>query len=323
VFAKRARRSVVTIALGILLASCGKMAVWMAPSKSSSAQRTDQAKDADKSFWDTFHQARYDRIQPALEAETAAYLADPPDSITAAHIGWLHFWRLAEASRLESEPATITDDAVLAKKYFEEAVALNPHDARYAGFLASATLIEGSIDHEEKTTRRGYFMLLDAIKQWPEFNLFTAGYVMSGAPAGSKQFKQAIDWEWENLDVCVGEKVDRHTAGYTKYLKQETTEGKKRVCWNSWIAPHNFEGFFLNMGDMLVKAGDWHAARDVYRNAQLSTTYETWPYRKVLEDRIMHAEENAVLFNASKSAGAKYAPIVVNSEFSCTGCHAQ
>jgi hypothetical protein len=138
---------------------------------------------------------------------TAAYLEDPADSTTASHIAWLYFWRLAESRRLKNEPATITDDAILARKYFEESVALNPRDARYAGFLSSAVLIEGSIDHEEGTTRRGFFMLRDAIKRWPEFNLFTAGYVMSGEPAGSKQFKQAIDWEWQNLDVCVGEKT--------------------------------------------------------------------------------------------------------------------
>ena len=37
----------------------------------------------------------------------------------------------------------------------------------------------------------------------------------------------------------------------------ETKEGARRACWNSRIAPHNLEGFFLNMGDMLVKSGDW------------------------------------------------------------------
>jgi hypothetical protein len=318
---KYASRSTLIAAISISLASCAKIAVWTAPSKAASTQRTELATHADDLFWDTFHKSQYDQIQPALEAETAAYLADPADSITAAHIAWLHFWRLSESSRLENRPATITDDAVVAHKYFEEGVALNPNDARYLGFLASATLIEGSIDHKEATTRRGYFMLLDAIKQWPEFNLFTAGYVMSGEPPSSKQFKQAIDWEWQDLDVCVGEKVDRHTASYSKYMKQETTEGIKRVCWNSWIAPHNFEGFFLNMGDMLVKGGDWQTARNVYQNAKLSTTYQTWPYRNVLEARISQAEENVARFNAPKSASIQYAPIMVSSAFSCSACH--
>jgi hypothetical protein len=307
--------------LGVSLLGCAKLAVWTAPTKAPSTQRTALALNADKLFWETFHKAHYDQIQPALEAETAAYLGDPADAITASHIAWLHFWRLAEASRLDSEPATITDDAVLSRKYFEESVALNPHDARYEGFLASALLISGSIDHEEATTRRGYFMMRDAMRQWPEFNLFTAGYVSSGLTADSKPFKQAIDWEWQNLDVCVAEKVDRHTADYTKYLKLETSEGKKRVCWNSWIAPHNFEGFFLNLGDMLVKAGDWQTARYVYRNAQLSKTYESWPFRNVLEARLSEARNNVARFNAPKTSGTRYAPIMVNSPFSCAGCH--
>jgi hypothetical protein len=67
--------------------------------------------------------------------------------------------------------------------------------------------------------------------------------------------QNAVDHKWQNLDACVEEKVDRHTVQYDKFMAREATAGRKRVCWNSWIAPHNFEGFFLNMGDMLVKAG--------------------------------------------------------------------
>jgi hypothetical protein len=75
------------------------------------------------------------------------------------------------------------------------------------------------------------------------------------------------------------------------------------------------------MGDMLVKAGDWKTAQNLYRNAQLSTTYNSWPYRKVLEARIEDAEANAAHFNAPKSSGENYKPIMVYSAFSCMGCH--
>ena len=40
----------------------------------------------------------------------------------------------------------ITDEAVLARRYFQEAVALHPHDARYLGFLGSTQLAEGMPD---------------------------------------------------------------------------------------------------------------------------------------------------------------------------------
>ena len=83
-------------------------------------------------------------------------------------------------------------------------------------------------------------------------------------------------------------------------MVKETTEGKKRVCWNSWIAPHNLEGFFLNMGDMLVKSGDWQTAQKIYANARLLKTYATWRYQSVLEDRINRAQANVALLNAQR-----------------------
>ena len=196
---------------------------------------------------------------------------------------------------------------------------MDPADARYLGFLASAMLAEGSIDGSERLTREGYFTLRESIGAWPEFNLFTAGYALSVLPAASPRYQEALRWQWQNLDACVGETVDRANPDYAGYMRYETAEGVKRVCWNSWIAPHNFEGFFLNMGDMLVKAGDWQMARKIYANARLSRTYDSWPYRRVLEDRIVNAESNVAVFNAG--GRHREATIMVSSGFSCMGCH--
>jgi len=308
----------------VILAGCSYVAEKTAPQKHAAATRTAAALKADELFWATLHGGAYQQIPQALEAETAAYLADPTDTVSAAHVGWLHIWRLSERTRLDSISATLTDDVILSRRYFQEAVALDPTDARYLGFLAGATLAEGNIHHDERLTRRGYFMMQDAIKAWPEFNLFTAGYVMSTQPAESERFKQALQWQWQNLDVCVGETVDRRTAEYAKYMTLETREGKKRVCWNSQIAPHNLEGFFLNMGDMLVKAGDWETARKIYADAKLSPTYSQWQYREVLENRIRDAPDNVAAFNAP--VGATYRgdkQIMVTTAFSCMACHQQ
>jgi hypothetical protein len=51
--------------------------------------------------------------------------------------------------------------------------------------LQSPSDREHKLCQDEKLTYQGYFMLLDAIKAWPEFNLFTAGFVMSRLPADS------------------------------------------------------------------------------------------------------------------------------------------
>lgn len=308
-----------------LLAGCQFAAVHSAPAKVAATSRTDAAVQADTLFWTTLHGGDYDGIARATEALTAAYLANPRDATTAAHIGFLHIWRLSERARIARVQATITDEAVLARRYFEEAVTLAPDDARFLGFLGSTLAAEGSIHQDESLRRRGYYTLRDAIVAWPEFNLFTAGYVLSGQPAGSERYREALDWQWQTLDLCSGARVDRAHPDFGPYMALETREGPKRVCWNSWIAPHNFEGFFLNMGDMLVKAGDIDGARAIYANAKLSANFPEWKFRAVLEDRIRDAAANAVVFGAADDGrpSAASTTMMARSGYSCVACHEQ
>lgn len=308
------------IAAAVLTGGCTAIAIWSAPEKTASAERTPLAIKADALFWQTLHGGHYDKIPEALTAVTAAYLENPRDPVTAAHVGWLHIWRLGERTRMEPPLPGITDHAVLSRRYFEEAVRLNPGEVRYLGFYGSLLLTEGSIHKDEKLTRKGYYTLLDSIKAWPEFNYFTAGYSMSTRPHTSERFKEALEYQWLTLDVCVGERLDRKNPDYRKYMHLDTKEGPKRVCWNSWIAPHNLEGFFLNFGDMLVKNGQPELAVAMYRNATYTPEYATWQYRKVLEDRMQNAAGNVEAFREEPPApgGAR---IMVQTRFACMGCH--
>ncbi len=316
-----ARLALLAALLGV--AGCGALAVWSAPEKKPGAQRTAQAARADDLFWRALHIGAYDRIPETLVALKAAYLADPHDGVTAAHIGWLHIWRLAERGRLASGGGPdVTDHAVLARKYFEEAVRLSPGEARYLGFYASTLMAEGSIHKDNRLLRRGYFTMKDAIAAWPEFNLFTAGYVAGGQPHDSPRFQEGLDAMWANVDVCVGERVDRANPDYARYMRLQTNEGPKRVCWNSWIAPHNFEGFFLHFGDMLVKAGDPERAVTMYRNARLTADFAAWPFKDVLARRIVEAPRNVDAFR--RADPPTDGPIMmVRSGYSCVGCHQQ
>jgi len=164
-------------------------------------------------------------------------------------------------------------------------------------------------------------MLHEAIRLFPEFNYFSAGYVMSSKPRDDDKFQEAMEDMWKNLDLCAGERIDRENPDYSRYMAFETTSGPKRVCWNSWIAPHNFEGFFLNMGDMLAKQGKTDTARKIYETAKLSKSYVSWQYKSVLESRLAQAEQRAQQF---KAVDPKQQPeIMFNSAHSCTACHAQ
>jgi len=313
---------VVTLLAGAATVGCSRLAVWSAPAKAPSAARTAAAVEADKLFWATLHGGAYDRIPDALTALKAAYLENPHDAVTAAHVGWLHVWRLGERARQASPRPDITDDAVLARKYFEEAVRLDPGEARYLGFYAGVLMAEGTIHKDEKLVRRGFYTMKDAVAAWPEFNYFTAGYTASGLPVESDRFREALEQQWLNLDVCTGEKVDRANPDYARYMRLETREGPKRVCWNSWIAPHNFEGFFLNFGDMLVKAGQPDVAVAMYANARHAREYAAWPYQAVLDARIRDAAKNVEAFRRT-APGPDAATLMVRSTFACMGCHQQ
>ena len=323
IFIALAALAVVALAIGSLAwRERSAIAVWLAPDKTPTASTSEKAKSANAKFWDALHGGRYEELPGVLDALTGAYLENPRDAETAAHIGFSHIWFVSERVRLEQQSPTITDHILLSRRYFAEAVRLVPADQRLRGFLAGLELAESAIHGDEKLARRGYFDLMAAIEGWPEFNLFTAGYVLSRQPYTDGKYADALEYQWRNLDVCFGEKVDRRSADFAKYMALETTTGPKRACWNSWIAPHNFEGFFLNMGDMLVKQGDPATARRVYANAKLSKTYQQWSFKSVLEDRIAQAEENGPLFRDPKRED-KTRTMMVSSAFACSGCHQQ
>jgi hypothetical protein len=295
-----------------------------APVKTASATRTPQALQADVLFWRTLHAGDYEHIDEVLQASTAAYLADPGDALTAAHVGWLHIWRLAESGRMAHRVPTITDDAVLARRYFEEAVALDPKDPRFLGFLASSQLAEGGIHRDPALLRRGEATMQAAVAAWPEFNLFTAGYVVSTAPVQSTAFRVGLEQQWHNMEACLGVPVDRTKPEVANYRATAAamTPDKQRACGNTEAAPHNLEGFYWNLGDMLVKAGDWQTARKVYANAMQSPDFARWPFAADLQQRIDHAQDNVAAFNGPGAGRGKPGPqMMANSNAACMACH--
>lgn len=304
----------------ITLTACEQIALLTTPKKQASASHSELAQQAEKKFWDTLHNGHYNNIPETDKLLTAAYLQNPNDPALASHLGFLHIWKITERERLTPAPPTIVNEIILAKNYFADSTALNPRDARIQGFLGDSMLVQGQIFHDEREQVRGYFLLKQAISRWPEFNYFTAGYPMSTLAPNSKQFKEALDWQWQTLTLCAGTRINQRNPDFSPYLRLETGFGPKRACWNSWIAPHNFEGFFLNMGDMLVKSGDWQTAIRIYNNAKLSKDYTRWPYRDLLEKRIVQARINVARFRSPRS-GIPESTILFSSGRGCVVCH--
>lgn len=299
---------------------CEQIALLTTPAKKPQESCTPLAVMAKSSFWSHLHNGDYDKLPETTKYLTAAYLENPNDPNLAAYLGFAHIWKITERQRLQTIPPTIVDEIILSKNYFSDAVKLNSHDPRTQGFLADAILISGKIFHDERAQVRGYFKLKRAITMWPEFNYFTGGYPMSILDPASDNYQEALAWQWKTMDLCAETKIDRNNPNFSPYMHLETQQGVKRACWNSWIAPHNFEGFFMNMGDMLVKQGDWQTAIKIYNNAKLSRTYASWPYRAMLEERISQAKNNVSYFNDLK-IHTRDKTIMFNSGYGCVVCH--
>lgn len=298
------------------------IAVASAPQKTPQVSDTPLAKQAQAFFWREFHAGHYDQIPEMLRLLTAAYLEQPRDPKLPLLLAHTHLWKLSERARTDGRDPRITEHAILAEKYFSEAQALNPDDARILGWLGPVRMALGTIDQRQKMVRRGYFDTLEGVHRYPEFNHFSMGFALSNLPASDPRFDQGVEHQWRNLDLCTGQEVSRDgNFDYARFMSLETTTGPMRACWNGAIAPHNFEGFFLNMGDMLVKQGRVDVAQKIYAFARFSKTYDQWPYRELLERSILDAPERAKLFqNTSTTAPPT---IMFNSDHSCTGCHAR
>ena len=290
------------------------------PVKRASPSRTPSAQAASQLMWSALSQGDYAAIDRVLEALHGAYLGDPGDATTAAHIGMTQLWRVSESRRLGRPDPSALASMANARRFLEESVALDGTDARRRGFRASARLAEGAMHRDASLQRLGTADLQEALQAWPQFNLFVLARNLSGAPAGSKAMQQAIDAMWQAQDLCIGGKLSRSDPDMLPYMGLETREGLNRVCWNSAIAPHNFEGFFLEWGDLLVKSGDVALARKIYANARLSPAYGTWPHRALLEARIRDADANVARFAAPPDAAA-HVPIGRASPVACVSCH--
>jgi hypothetical protein len=78
------------------IAGCEFLAVQTAAPKRASAACTAAATKADELFWTSLRRGDYANIGTTAETLKQAYLAEPNDAITAAHIGRRHIWRISK-----------------------------------------------------------------------------------------------------------------------------------------------------------------------------------------------------------------------------------
>ena len=318
-------RSKLLILLSLLCYSCSMVAVWFSDEKEPSAfEDTALETEAHQYFWNQLHQGHYDSLDKVLDKLHYAYMQDQQDFKLAAHLGFAYVWKVTERQRMDSIRPSIVRAGDLSQRYFEEAVALNPYDPRLQGFKAGLMLVNGSRHADEKLRTRGYFEGQEAIREWPSFNLFSVGYVMSVIEHDNERYDEALEYQWQNLEACLCREIDQDQPDLSDIDKIPARVAddykKSRACTNSWIAPHNVEGFLLNLGDMLVKKGDTAQAREVYESISLIAESDAWPYRPQLDNRLANLEENVQKFRRQGRISDNQR-VFIQTEFGCMGCH--
>ena len=320
------RKLLVILLIGLTAWGCSYIAPMLtAPKKRSEFANRSFETSSHQLFWNTLHKGEFENLPQVINRLHEAYQQDPNDFKVAAHLGFAYTWRLSERYRQEPLEPSVAAYGDLAEEYFSRAVQLNPHDPRLRGFEAGLMLANASRHADPKQQAKAYMLGKKAIRMWPSFNLFSMAYVMSVLPHDSKRFGEAVELHWRNLEACLCREIDRENpelddvGAIPQRVKGDTL--KTRACTNSWIAPHNVEGFLLNLGDMLVKAGKVDQAREVYRSARQVAAFKEWPYKVQLQKRIDRAASNVQMFRAPAKTTDPERHIFIESPMACTGCH--
>lgn len=96
---------------------------------------------------------------------TASYIENPQDPERSLPLTLAHLWTIAEQKRAtQSAGASITDQMILAEKYFAESNRLDPSDSRILGWLGSIRQGLGTIHKDQRMIREGFFMAQDGLK---------------------------------------------------------------------------------------------------------------------------------------------------------------
>ena len=297
-------------------------------------QTAGASRPAIEKFWTIYHGNDYAGIAEVQKELKTAIQSDPDNPTLYALLGATHFWHVGEASR---DPNALADQNVFAQdmptaaSLFQKALDLDyysPHaigyinDDHLPGYLGITTVHAGQEYQDANLIAKGDGILDFAAYQFPEFNNFNRWAAHLTDSKDSDTYKKALDSLWQGLDACAESKVDRNNPDLKPYLNLVTSVGRKKACWwEGEIAPYSFEGYMLNLGNGLVKAGQIDAARVMFANAKYAGNYATWPYRDVLE-AIAASDLNARAALYAADANPKNAPPLSVPNRSCVYCHA-
>ncbi len=101
---------------------------------------------------------------------------------------------------------------------------------------------------------------------------------MSSKDHSDPKFRETVDMQWENIDKCIDDTIDRNNPDFSNYFEMKLQKNGNLIREHAGIhglPPCNLQGFFLNFADMLVKKGKPEIARKIYQTAMDHPDFET------------------------------------------------
>jgi hypothetical protein len=305
-------RTVAALLLGALLLGCGD------GGPGQSAGESDDA-PAVRAFRDAFEAQQYDRIEPLAADLEAATRDAPDDPALALTLALAHLWGAAEVGRVGGDPVREARHALTTRDLLRRARELAPGDARIDGFIGAVETRIGLVTGDDAAVARGLAEIDRGVERHPEFNRFVRLLVLSRLGRDDPRFAVAVDDVWATLAACGMDVRPDHPT--LSLREQPQPSGPDRVCWNGRRALHNFEGFWLYVGDVLVKANEPDLAVALYRNAMAFDSHPEWPFAPLLAARIAEAHDRAARFADADPGNDP--EIIADSSVQCAVCHAR
>jgi hypothetical protein len=231
-------------------------------------------------------------------------------------LGATALWWLAESSsHPEENGLMITRQAIpLILEAFPDVIINDEGNRAGAMALLGAFLSDLGLDRVQ-----GNILIEQAVGLRPEVGLFQRMHIRRFGFADDSVTNNSIEAGYKFWEFCTGSPVSRTNPDFTGRVGAPTSDEHKRFCWGSDRVPHGYEGAMMIFGDLLVKRGDFVAARRAYENARLGPNYSRWKHRGENEARL-NSNLNARHATYANRESTAWAPIGVPA-FSCTQCH--
>ena len=226
--------------------------------------------NADGNFWNIFHHGQYDHLEDILGLYSQELNQKIPDNMhVKSRTGFLHAWKFFERFRGDNLAIDIPGLEACSAEFKRANELSDMDDPVYLGFWASCEVAIAFLTQDAPRLAASEEIVGKALASWPEFNLFTIGYVLTSVlPSETPTYDLGLEMFFINIESCFGMEVDRGSPMLPPYNPEAAvTEGRKRTCWNSEKAPHNIEGFSMSFGDALVKKGNFGGAMNMYLGA--------------------------------------------------------